>query len=114
MLPTGHAHLGRPGVIARDELLQLLRLGGGEVVLLANVGSEIEERRRRGALLDQQLVVARADGHLLAESPVERLVRRAGFLAAQERQQVHAVQLPLGLHLYPGGRQGSIEVQVPS
>ena len=40
--------------------------------------------------------VAAADGRLVAEAPEERIVRRAGFFAVEKREQIHALEFPLG------------------
>ena len=67
-----------------------LGLRRGEVVLLANVGHEIEQLRRLIASF-QQLVLALANRPLGTESPKELGVRSVLGLAGDVRQQIDAV-----------------------
>src|SRR5882724_512774 len=111
-------HFAVPLVPDSRKLFKFLWLLFREVVLFTNILLEIIELRLCSAGLAatltlpsptarsfHQFPVSAAEGNLLAKSPEERLVRRAGLLAIQIRQKVHAIETPFR----PGGDAGCRE-----
>ena len=67
-------------------------------------GEIVEALRAVGG--HSELPVAVANGAMLDEAPVERLVRRLVVVAAEVRNEVDAVELDAGGRLETGGREG--------
>ena len=93
LAPAGLLERGVPGVVFGGQLLDDFGLVGRQVLLLADIGGQVEQHPLLGPAALDELHVAVADGHLVAEPPVERVVRRRGDFAFQVRQQVDAVEL---------------------
>src|SRR5262249_24872559 len=121
LAPEWFGHLRTPLLPDRFELMEPGRVRRGQVLGFADVLGEVVQlaggdprrvlggrRSRRtggGRVVLHQLPVARADGPLLAQAPVERVMRRLPVLAGHIWQQVDAVEPPLRPTLHPGRRQ---------
>ena len=85
---------GIPRVPFSLHIFDFLRLCGGEIIRFTNIIGEIVEfcgRNTRGTeinvvVIAHQFPVAHAQGHLLAEAPVEGVVGSAGFFASEKWQ----------------------------
>ena len=104
--------VGVPFVVERLQRGHLLRLSGGEVLRFAGVARQVKELRLGDDLVliglaaacglaasskpCGELPVPLANRPLRAESPAQVVVRRGRVLAFEIRQQIDAVELPIG------------------
>src|SRR4051812_8500423 len=91
-----------PGVPFGLEIFDLVGHGGGEVFGFADVAGEVVElsgadglvvragERVGVGVVADELVVAVANGHLLAESPIERVVRLGDVGSGEEWSEINA------------------------
>lgn len=102
--PEGPDVTGVPGLPLRLQLAHFFGQRGREVARLADISGKVVQLQRARRLVARarervdvpvvthQLEVAGADGHLLAEPPVKRLVRRAFLVAGEKREEIHAFE----------------------
>ena len=110
--PEGWGVVLVPGVPGRLEFPDLVRVFFGQVGGLADVVLEVVEAGLGdafaafgGQIVADEFPVALADGHLFAQAPMQCLVRCGFFLPLEVGQQVHALDLPIGLGSDGGGSQ---------
>ncbi len=93
--PGGGDVVGVPGVPCGLEFFDAVGMGGAEIVFLADVVFEVVELGFSDVARLDELPIAVADGHLLAESPEEGFVRGGRFIAGEVGEEIDAVEFGL-------------------